>query len=100
MPPITRIALRALENLGGPKVLIAAVPGGAKALAQEAGVSPGRVSQVLRQNPLPLEWASLISDLIGCSTWEVYEQLGQRCPSSPLGPLFDATSGSSFQSVS
>jgi hypothetical protein len=100
MPPITRIAVKALDNLGGPRVLLAAVPGGIKRLAQEAGVSAGRVSQVLRQNPLPVEWASLIADLIGCSTWEVYEQLGQRSPSSPLGPLFDATSESSFQSVS
>jgi hypothetical protein len=99
MPPITRIALRALENLGGPRVLLAAVPGGVKALAQEAGVSPGRVSQVLRQNPLPVEWASLIADLIGCSTWEVYEQLGQRSPISPLGPLFDATTDIPMQSA-
>src|SRR5690606_21971605 len=89
MAPITRIALKALENLGGPRVLLAAVPGGVKALAREAGVSPGRVSQVLRREPLPREWATLIAQMVGCSEWEVYEQLGQRCPSSPLGPLFD-----------
>lgn len=89
MPPITRIAIRALESMGGPRVIIAAVPGGIGALAREAGVSQGRVSQVLRQNPLPSDWARLIATLIGCSEWEVYEQLGQRCPSSPLGPLFD-----------
>ena len=94
MPPITSIALKALENLGGPRVLLAAVPGGIKALAAEAGVSPGRVSQVLRQEPLSREWATLVAEKIGCSEWEVYEQLGQRCPSSPLGPVFDVPSHS------
>jgi hypothetical protein len=89
MPPITRIALMALESMGGPRVILAAVPGGIKALANEAGVSQGRVSQVLRQNPLPPDWAKLVAALIGCSEWEVYQQLGQRCPRSPLGPLFD-----------
>jgi hypothetical protein len=89
MPPITRIALKALESLGGPRVLLAAVPGGIRALADQAGVSTGRVSQVLRQDPLPREWALRVAEMIGCSEWEVYEQLGQRCPSSPLGPLFD-----------
>jgi hypothetical protein len=91
MPPITRIAIRALENLGGPRVLLAAVPGGIRTLAAEAGVTPGRVSQVLRQDPLPIEYGTLIAQLIGCGTWEVYEQLGQRCPASPLGPLFDSS---------
>ena len=95
MPPITVIALKALENLGGPRVLLAAVPGGIKALAAEAGVSTGRVSQVLRQEPLPRDWAMLIAEKIGCSEWEVYEQLGQRCPTSPLGPLFDFQTHSS-----
>jgi hypothetical protein len=89
MPPITRIALQALDRLGGPRVVLAAVPGGIKAVAQEAGVSTGRVSQVLRQNPLPLDWARLLSSLLSCSEWEVYEQLGQRAPNSPYGPLFD-----------
>jgi hypothetical protein len=100
MAPITRIAIQALENLGGPRVLLAAIPGGIKRLAQEGGVTPGRVSQILRQNPLPLEWASLIAEMIGCSTWEVYEQLGQRSPSSPLGPLFDATTEPTLESAS
>ena len=75
--------------MGGPRVILAAVPGGISALAKEAGVSQGRVSQVLRQNPLPPEWARIIASLIGCSEWEVYEQLGQRSPISPFGPLFD-----------
>ncbi len=77
---VTRIALRALDRLGGAKVLIAAVPGGAKTVAAEAGVSAGRVSQVLRQNPLPRNWAQLLARLIDCSEWEVYEQLGQDPP--------------------
>lgn len=92
MPPITRIAVKALDNLGGPRVLLAAIPGGIKTLAREASVTPGRVSQVLRQDRLPFDWATLIAELIGCDTWEVYEQLGQRSPCSPLGPLFDMTS--------
>ena len=78
MSPVTRIALQALHRMGGPKTVIAAIPGGSKALAVAAGVSPGRVSQVLRLNPLPWEWAQLLARLIGCSEWEVYEQLGQR----------------------
>lgn len=98
MLPISRIALKALENLGGPRVLLAAVPGGVKALAQEAGVSRSRVSQVLRQEPLPREWAALIAEKIGCSEWEVYEQLGQRYQSSPLGPLFDIPAHASSRS--
>lgn len=95
MPPLTRIAEKALENLGRPRVLIAAVPGGVKEIARAANVSPGRVSQVLRQEPLPREWAALLAEKIGCSEWEVYEQLGQASPSSPLGPLFDLPTKSS-----
>lgn len=90
MPPITRIALKALDRLGGPRTILAAVPGGIRAVAKEAGVSPGRVSQVLRRDPLPRKWASLLAELIGCSEWEVYQHLGQRPPTSPYGPLFDA----------
>lgn len=86
---VTSIAMRALERLGGPKIVLAAIPGGIGLVAREARVSPGRVSQVLRQNPLPGEWARLLAQLIGCGEWEVYEQLGQRPPVSPLGPLFD-----------
>jgi len=78
MAPITRIALQALDRIGGPRIVLASIPGGAKAVAKAAGVSPGRVSQVLRQNPLPWEWAQLLARLAGCSEWEVYEQLGQR----------------------
>jgi hypothetical protein len=78
MPAITQIALKALDRMGGPRIVIAAIPGGSKALADAAGVSVGRVSQVLRLNPLPWEWAELLAGLIGCSEWEVYEQLGQR----------------------
>ena len=78
MAAITRIALQALENMGGPRVVLASIPGGAKALAEAAGVSSGRVSQVLRQDPLPWDWAQLLARLAGCSEWEVYEQLGQR----------------------
>jgi hypothetical protein len=89
MPPITRIALLALERQGGPKTVLAAVPGGVGALARAAGVTPGRVSQVLRSNPLPQQWAQLLADLIGCTPWDVYEQLGQRPRGSPYGPLFD-----------
>ena len=57
MPPVTTIALKALDRLSGPKIVLAAIPGGIQALAREAGVSPGRVSQVLRKNPLPRDWA-------------------------------------------
>lgn len=90
MPAITRIALKALERLGGPRTILAAVPGGIRTVATEAGVSAGRVSQVLRRNPLPREWATLLAQLIGCSEWDVYQQLGQRPPTSPYGPLFDS----------
>ena len=72
---------------------MAAVPGGIKALAASAGVSPSRVSQVLRKDPLPVEWAELAAQLIGCGTVEVYQQLGQKPPVSPLGPLFDVAPG-------
>lgn len=89
MAAITRIATKALDNLGGPKIILAAIPGGISTVAREGGVSPGRVSQILRQNPLRSGWARLLAQLIGCSEWEVYEQLGQRPPVSPLGPLFD-----------
>ena len=89
MPAVTSIAMRALERLGGPRIVLAAVPGGINSLASEAGVSLGRVSQVLRQNPLPREWAVLLARLIGCSEWEVYQQLGQPLIGSPYGPLFD-----------
>lgn len=89
MAPLTRVALRALEHLGGPRIVIAAVPGGIKRIATEAGVSPSRVSQVLRQDPLPREWAQLLAALIDCSEWEVYQQLGQPPRGSPYGPLFD-----------
>ena len=89
MPPVTSIAMRALERLVGPRIVLAAVPGGINSLASEAGVSPGRVSQVLRQNPLPREWAVLLARLIGCSEWEVYQQLERPLIGSPYGPLFD-----------
>ena len=89
MPPVTRIAVRALERLGGPRIILAAVPGGIHAIAREARVTPSRVSQVLRKNPLPRQWAHLLAQMAGCSEWEVYEQLGQRPLGSPLGPLFD-----------
>ncbi len=82
MAAITRIATKALDSLGGPKIILAAIPGGIGTLAREGGVSPGRVSQILRQNPLRSEW-------------EVYEQLGQRPPVSPFGPLFDQSEPSS-----
>ena len=89
MAPVTTIALKALEQLGGPRTVLAAVPGGLKALAAAGGVSPSRVSQVLRQQPLPRDWAELMAQMIGCRTVEVYQQLGQIPPVSPLGPLFD-----------
>src|SRR6266571_108228 len=87
--PITSLALRALDRLGPSKIILAAIPGGIRTVAGEARVSAGRVSQVLRQNPLPRRWARLLAALAECSEWEVYEQLGQRPPVSPLGPLFD-----------
>ena len=82
MATITRIALKALDHLPGPRIVLAAVPGGSKAVASAAGVSVGRVSQVLRQNPLPWEWAQLLARLTSCSEWEIYEQLGQRMPAA------------------
>src|SRR5262245_46259167 len=93
MPPVTRVALKAIEQLGGPRILIAAIPGGIRRLARQAGVTPGRVSQVLRQDPLPRNWAQLIAELSGCSEPEVYQQLGQVPQGSPLGPLFDSAAG-------
>ena len=92
MPPVTTIALRALDNMDGPRIILKAVPGGSSAVAKEAGVSKGRVSQVLRKDPLPIEWAQLLAAMIGCSEWEVYQQLGQRAPTSQFGPLFDRES--------
>ena len=77
MPAFTSISVRALDGLGGPRIVLAAIPGGARALAEEAGVSQSRVSQVLRERPLPREWAQLIAGLIPCAEWEVYAQLGQ-----------------------
>jgi len=91
MAPLTKIAVAALQNLGGPRIIVAAIPGGIARLAKEGRVSPSRVSQVLRQNPLPIDWARLIAELANCRVWDVYEQLGQRPPVSPLGPLFDQT---------
>ena len=88
MPSFTRLSLRALQLMGGPKIVLAAIPGGIGALADAAGVGRSRVSQVLRQNPLPLSWARLIAELANCSEWEVYEQLGQRPGGAELGPLF------------
>jgi len=90
MAEVTRIALKALEKLGGPRVVLAAIPGGIDRLAREAGVSEGRVSQVLRQERLPRSWAELIAGLTDCTIQEVYLQLGQAPVGSPLGPLFDA----------
>jgi hypothetical protein len=94
MPAFTRISLRALEGLGGPRIILAAIPGGARALAERAGVSQSRVSQILRQDPLPWDWARLIAGMIPCNEWEVYAQLGQsvsaavtRGAQSPNGPL-------------
>ncbi len=85
---MTRLALIAIDRLGGPRVLLAAA-GGIDTLARTAGVSRGRVSQVLRQDPLPRRWAQIIAGLTGCSEREVYEQLGQEPVGSPLGPLFE-----------
>ena len=93
MPPVTMIALRALENMSGPRIILKAVPGGIEAVAREAGLSKGRVSQVLRKQPLPQSWAQLLAAMIGCTEWEVYQQLGQHPPSSRLGPLFDEPDG-------
>ena len=90
MPPVTTIALKALANMSGPRIVLKAVPGGIEAVAREAGVSKGRVSQVLRKKPLPTSWAQLLASMIGCSEWEVYQQLEQSAPASKLGPLFDA----------
>lgn len=78
MVAITRVALKALDHMGGPRIVLAAIPGGSKAIAAAAGVSAGRVSQVLRQERLPWEWAQVIARLADCTEWEIYEQLGQR----------------------
>ena len=89
MPPITSLALKALRQIGGPRIVLGAVPGGIRALARAQGVTEGRVSQVLREKHLPRKWASRIAELTQCSEWEVYTQLGQDPPMSRLGPLFD-----------
>jgi len=78
MAAITRVALKALDQMGGPRIVLAAIPGGSKAVAEATGVSTGRVSQVLRQERLPWEWAQILARLAGCTEWEIYEQLGQR----------------------
>jgi hypothetical protein len=91
MPPVTTIAFKALENMGAPAIILKAVPGGIEAVAREAGVTKGRVSQVLRKKPFPQSWAQLLASMIGCTEWEIYQQLGQRPPASRLGPLFDSS---------
>ena len=78
MAAITRVALKALDQMGGPRIVLAAIPGGSKAVAEATGVSAGRVSQVLRKERLPWEWAQVLARLAGCTEWEIYEQLGQR----------------------
>ena len=82
MPAFTRISIKALDELGGPRIVLAAIPGGARALAERAGVSQSRVSQILRQDPLPWDWAQMIASLIPCQEWEVYAQLGQTVSSA------------------
>ena len=82
MPAFTRISIQALEELGGPRIILSAIPGGARSLANKAGVTQSRVSQVLRQDPLPWEWAQLIAEMIPCLEWEVYAQLGQSVSSA------------------
>ena len=85
MAAITRVALKALDRIGGPRIVLAAIPGGSRAVAEAAGVSAGRVSQVLRQDPLPWDWAQLLARLAGCNEWEIYEQLGQRVSAAVTG---------------
>ena len=65
MAAVTRIALQALDQMGGPRIVLAAIPGGSRVVAQEAGVSAGRVSQVLRQDKLPWSWAQILARLAG-----------------------------------
>ena len=79
---VTRIERKALGWLGGPRIILAAIPGGIKELAIAAGVSPSRVSQVLRAPELPQEWAERIANLIGCGPAEVYQQLEIEPPAS------------------
>ena len=98
MASVTRIALQALDQMGGPRIVLAAIPGGARAVAHEAGVSAGRVSQVLRQDKLPWHWAQLLARLAECSEWEVYEQLGQRV-SEPVTPESDRTNSTQGSSA-
>jgi hypothetical protein len=78
MAVITQVAIKALEQMGGPRIVLTSIPGGSKVVAEQAGVSIGRVSQVLRLDPLPWKWAQLLARLANCSEWEIYEQLGQR----------------------
>jgi hypothetical protein len=84
---LTRLALRALQRLEPSKIILAAIPGGIRAVAQEAGVTTGRVSQVLRKKALPAKWARRLADLAGCTEREVYEQLGQRPPDTRSGDV-------------
>jgi len=84
MAAITRVAIKALDQMGGPRIVLAAIPGGAKTVSEAAGVSASRVSQVLRRDPLPWEWAQLLAELAGCTVWEVYEQLGQRVTAADM----------------
>lgn len=78
----TRIERKALERLGASRIILAAVPGGIKELAAAAGVSPSRVSQVLREQELPSAWAERIAKLIGCGAAEVYQQLERKPPAT------------------
>jgi hypothetical protein len=87
---LTRLALRALQRIGPSKIVLAAIPGGIRAVADDAGVTAGRVSQVLRQDPLPREWATRLAKLSGCSEWDVYHQLGQQPPTIPTGSRRDS----------
>ena len=82
---VTKIERKALNRLGAVRILLAAVPGGIKALAEAFGVSPSRVSQVLRENPLPREWAEVAAELIGCGPAEVYRQLDRKPLASHFG---------------
>ncbi|WP_419938163.1 hypothetical protein [Candidatus Palauibacter sp.] len=75
---MTKIERKALNRLGPARILLAAVPGGIKTLAEAFDVSPSRVSQVLRENPLPTEWAEVAAELIGCGPAEVYRQLDHK----------------------
>lgn len=82
---VTEIERKALDRLGSVRILLAAIPGGVKALAAEFGVSPSRVSQVLREDPLPSKWAEVAAELIGCGPAEVYRQLDRKPAASRFG---------------